>query len=226
VNLNTASKHLLTYVSGLGPALAQGIVKYRQENGMFKDRNEVKKVARLGDKAYEQAAGFLRIANGDNPLDNTAVHPESYHIVNDMANKLGVTLADFIQQKSLRNQVNLNNYVNEKIGLPTLQDIMKELDKPGLDPRGEAKTFNFADIHDFNDVHQGMVIPGIITNVTNFGAFVNIGVKQDGLVHISHLSNKFVKNPHEVVKVNQEVQVKVIEVDIERKRIMLSMKEA
>ncbi len=225
VNLNTASKHLLTYVSGLGPTLAQNIIKYRQENGMFKQREELMKVARVGDKAYEQAAGFLRISNGENLLDNTAVHPERYNLVQKMASDLGVTLDVFIRDKDIRKQINIHQYITETIGLPTIQDIMKELDKPGLDPRGEAKSFSFADIHTFDDVHTGMIIPGMITNVTNFGAFVNIGVKQDGLIHISHLSNKYIKSPQEVVKLNQEVMVKVIEVDKERKRIMLSMKE-
>jgi protein Tex len=225
VNLNTASKHLLTYVSGLGPTLAQNIIKYRQEHGMFRKREELLKVARVGDKAYEQAAGFLRIANSENPMDNTAVHPESYSLVTKMAKDLGVTLDAFIGNRELRKQIVIGNYVTEKIGLPTLQDIMKELDKPGLDPRGAAKSFSFADIHSFDEVYTGMIIPGLITNVTNFGAFVNIGVKQDGLIHISHLSNKYIKSPQEVVKLNQEVLVKVIEVDKERKRIMLSLKE-
>ncbi|MEZ5059354.1 MAG: Tex family protein [Saprospiraceae bacterium] len=225
INLNTASKHLLTYVSGLGPSLAQSIVQFRAENGAFQSRNQLKKVPRLGDKAYEQCAGFLRIREGKNPLDNTAVHPESYHIVEQMAKDQGVGIEDLIKDGSVRKQVDLKKYVTDKVGLPTLTDIMKELEKPGLDPRGNAKSFEFGNVHSMEDLHPGMVLPGIVTNLTNFGAFVDIGVKQDGLVHISQIANKFVKNPADVISLGQEVQVKVIEVDIPRKRVNLSMKE-
>lgn len=225
VNLNTASKHLLMYVSGLGPALAQNIVNHRDTNGLFNSREELKKVSRLGSKAFEQCAGFLRIRAAKNPLDNTAVHPESYHLVEQMAKDLGVSVADFVKDKTLRQQININRYVTPSVGLPTLQDILKELDKQGLDPRGEAKVFEFADVHSLEDLKVGMILPGIVTNITNFGAFVDIGVKQDGLVHISHLANRFIKNPNEIVKLQQQVQVKIIELDIARKRIMLSMKD-
>ena len=225
VNLNTASKHLLTYVSGLGPSLAQNIVAFRSENGPFNSRKQLKKVPRMGDKSFEQCAGFLRIREGENPLDNTAVHPESYHIVEKMAKDLGVTVHELIRKPELRKQIDLKKYVTETAGLPTLNDIMKELDKPGLDPRGEAKAFEFGNVHSIEDLSVGMVLPGIVTNITNFGAFVNIGVKQDGMVHISQLANKFVKNPADVVSLNQEVMVKVVEVDLARKRVQLSMKE-
>ena len=225
VNLNTASKHLLTYVSGLGPSLAQNIVNFRAENGAFKTRNQLKKVPRLGDKAFEQCAGFLRIRESSNPLDNSAVHPESYPIVESMAKDLGVKIADLIQNKALRQQIKLDKYVTPKVGLPTLTDILKELDKPGLDPRGEAKSFSFGNVHKIEDLTVGMVLPGIVTNITAFGAFVDIGVKQDGLVHISQMSNRFIKNPNEAVKLRQEVEVKVMEVDAARKRITLSMKD-
>lgn len=225
VNLNTASKHLLTYVSGLGPSLAQNIVNYRTENGAFKTRSQLKKVPRLGEKAFEQCAGFLRIREAANPLDNSAVHPESYPIVESMAKDLGVKIADLIQNKPLRQQIKLEKYVSPKVGLPTLTDILKELDKPGLDPRGEAKAFSFGNVHKIEDLTVGMILPGIVTNITAFGAFVDIGVKQDGLVHISQMSNRFIKNPNEVVKLRQEVEVKVMEVDAGRKRITLSMKD-
>ena len=225
VNLNTASRHLLTYVSGLGPNLAQQIVSFRTENGAFTSRSQLKKVPRLGDKAFEQCAGFLRIRDAKNPLDNTAVHPESYPIVERMAADAQVKVVDLIQNKLLRQQIVLKNYVTEKVGLPTLTDILKELDKPGLDPRGEAKAFTFGDVHSVNDLRTGMVLPGIVTNITAFGAFVDIGVKQDGLVHVSQMANRFIKNPSEVVKLRQEIQVKIMEVDVARKRIMLSMKD-
>ncbi len=224
VNLNTASKHLLTYVSGLGPALAQNIVNYRSEIGQFHSRKELKKVARMGEKAFEQSAGFLRIREGENPLDNTAVHPESYHVVEKMAKDAGVNITDLIKKAELRRQIDLKNYVTATVGLPTLTDILKELDKPGLDPRGEAKSFEFGNVRSMNDLSVGMVLPGIVTNITAFGAFVDIGVKQDGLVHVSQLANKFVKNPADVVSLQQEVTVKVVEVDLARKRIHLSMK--
>lgn len=225
ININTASKHLLTYVSGLGPSLAQNIVTYRSENGPFASRVQLKKVPRMGEKAFEQCAGFLRIRDGKNPLDNTAVHPESYHIVEQMAKDLGVKVPELIRQPELRKQIDLNKYVSETVGLPTLTDILKELDKPGLDPRGEARAFAFGNVRTLEDLSIGMVLPGIVTNITNFGAFVDIGVKQDGLVHISQLANKFVKNPADVVSLNQQVTVKVTDVDVLRKRVQLSMKE-
>lgn len=225
VNLNTASKHLLTYVSGLGPQLAQNIVNYRAENGAFSSRQELKKVQRLGAKAFEQSAGFLRIPNAENPLDNSAVHPEAYAVVTKMAADLGCTVQDLMKEKSLRDQINLNNYVTDKIGLPTLTDILKELDKPGRDPRQQIKVFEFApDIRTVDDLNEGMVLPGIVTNITNFGAFVDVGVKQDGLVHISQLADQFISDPNQIVKLHQHVQVRVLEVDKARKRIQLSMK--
>lgn len=225
VNLNTASKHLLTYVSGLGPSLANAIVKYRTENGLFSARKDIKKVPRLGDKAFEQCAGFLRIRESKNPLDNTAVHPESYHIVETMAKDLGVNVQELIKNAAIRKDIKLQKYVSETVGLPTLNDIMKELDKPGLDPRGEAKAFTFADVHTIEDLKVGMILPGIVTNITAFGCFVDIGVKQDGLVHVSQMSNRFIKDPNEVVKLRQEVEVRVTEVDAARKRIALTMKD-
>lgn len=225
VNLNTASKHLLTYVSGLGPQLAQNIVDYRAEHGAFETRDKLKKVARLGAKAYEQAAGFLRIRNAKNPLDNTAVHPESYKVVKQMADDLGCGMSDLINDKHIRSKVNLNRYVTDAIGLPTLTDIINELDKPGLDPREQLKAFEFADgVYSIDDLYEGMVLPGLVTNITNFGAFVDIGVKQDGLVHISQLADKYISDPNEVVKLQQQVKVRVVEVDRVRKRIQLSMK--
>lgn len=225
VELNTASKHLLTYVSGLGPALAQNVVDYRQEIGKFKSRNELKKVPRLGAKAFEQAAGFLRINGAKNPLDNSAVHPESYAVVQQMAKDLNVTVDQLIENASLRKSIELKKYVTATIGLPTLNDILSELEKPGRDPRAALEEFSFADVHKIEDLHQGMILPGIVTNITAFGCFVDIGVHQDGLVHISQLANKFVKDPNEVVTVHQKVKVKVTEVDANRKRIALSMKD-
>jgi uncharacterized protein len=226
VHLNTASKHLLTYVSGLGPQLAKNIVEYRAQNGAFKSRDELKRVPRLGEKAFEQCAGFLRIAEAENPLDNTAVHPESYHIVEKMAADLGCSVVDLINNEELRTKINLEKYVTNKVGLPTLNDIMQELSKPGRDPRKAIKVFEFADgIFSIDDLKPGMVLPGIVTNFTNFGVFVDIGVKQDGLVHISQLANRYVSNPLDVVKLHQHVKVKVLEVDIPRKRIQLSMKD-
>ncbi|MEY3322449.1 MAG: hypothetical protein RLZZ417_2032 [Bacteroidota bacterium] len=226
VNLNTASKHLLAYISGLGPALAQNIVKYRTENGPFKARKELKKVPRMGEKAYEQSAGFLRIRNGEHPLDNTAVHPESYSIVEKMAKDLGCSIDELIKQSNIRKQIKLNQYVTEKVGLPTLNDILKELNKPGLDPRGEAKAFSFADgIHTIDDLRTDMVLQGIVNNITNFGAFVDIGIKESGLVHVSQMANRFIKSPSEVVKLNQEVTVRIVEIDYARKRVQLSMKD-
>jgi uncharacterized protein len=227
VNLNTASKHLLTYVSGLGPQLAQNIVNFRKENGPFIARKELKKVPRLGDKAFEQCAGFLRIPNAKNPLDNSAVHPESYPVVEQMAKDLGTTVNDLLKAEEYRKKIDLKHYVSENIGLPTLQDIIQELAKPGRDPRTTIQVFEFSkDIFKIDDVKPGMILPGIVTNITNFGCFVDIGVKQDGLVHISQLANKFISDPNEVVKMHQHVKVKVLEVDAPRKRIQLSMKEA
>ena len=224
INLNTASKHLLTYVSGLGPSLAQNIVQYRAENGTFPSRAALKKVPRLGDKAYEQCAGFLRIREAKNPLDNTAVHPERYALVERMAAELGCRVVDLVQDKALRQQIDLGKYVQGDVGLPTLQDILKELEKPGLDPRGAAQSFAFGNVHGLDDLHPGMVLPGIVTNITNFGAFVDIGVKESGLVHVSQLSDQFVRNPLEVVQLGQQVMVRVVEVDYARKRVALSMK--
>ncbi|WP_119079254.1 Tex family protein [Chitinophaga alhagiae] len=225
VNLNTASKHLLAYVSGLGPSLAENIVKYRRENGAFKNRKELKKVTRLGDKAFEQCAGFLRIENGDNPLDNSAVHPERYPLVEAIAAKQQCTVADLIGKEDLRKQVNIKEFITEEAGQLTVEDILKELAKPSRDPRDEIAIFEYAEgIKSMEDVKPGMTLPGVVTNITAFGAFVDIGVKQDGLVHISHLSNKFISNPNEAVKLNQKVTVTVLEVDIARKRISLSMK--
>jgi uncharacterized protein len=226
VSLNTSSKHLLTYISGLGPQLAQNIVDYRKENGAFKSRKELQKVKRMGDKAFQQAAGFLRIENGDNPLDNSAVHPESYHIVEKMAKDLNCQVIDLIKDESLRKQIKLENYVTNDVGMPTLNDIMSELAKPGRDPRKGIKIFEFAEgINKMEDLYEGMVLPGIVTNITNFGAFVDVGVKQDGLVHISQLANRFVSDPNEIVKLHQHVKVKVLEVDIARKRIQLTLKD-
>ncbi|MCB9315026.1 MAG: RNA-binding transcriptional accessory protein [Lewinellaceae bacterium] len=224
INLNTASKHLLTYVSGLGPVLAQNIVNYRAENGAFRHRAELKKVPRLGDKAFEQSAGFLRIRNADNPLDNTAVHPERYTLVEQMARDLGCTVADLITDRNLRQKLDLQRYVKGDVGLPTLKDILKELEKPGLDPRGTAQAFEFGNVHSIEDLSPGMVLPGIVTNITNFGAFVDIGIKDTGLVHVSQLADKFVKDPATVVKLNQQVTVRVLEVDMQRRRVSLSMK--
>jgi uncharacterized protein len=225
VNLNLASKSLLTYVSGLGPAIAQNIVTYRNENGAFKSRAQLKKVSRLGDKAFEQCAGFLRIPNAKNILDNSAVHPESYGIVEQMAKDLSCAVADLISNESLRKQIDPKKYVTEKAGLPTINDILKELAKPGRDPREQIKAFEFANVKKMDDLTEGMILPGIVTNITKFGCFVDVGVKQDGMVHISQLANKFVNDPNEVVKLQQQVQVKVMEVDLARKRISLSMKE-
>ncbi|MDR0845770.1 MAG: RNA-binding transcriptional accessory protein [Tannerella sp.] len=225
VNVNTASKHLLTYVSGLGPQLAQNIIDYRKENGAFPSRKALKKVPRMGDKTFEQCAGFLRIPDAENPLDNSAVHPESYYIVAQMTKEMSVTVSDLLKNESLRKQIKLDKYVTGTVGLPTLNDIMQELAKPGLDPRTQAKVFEFAqDVHRPEDLQAGMVLPGIVTNITNFGCFVDVGVKQDGLVHISQLADKFVSHPSDVVKLNQHVRVKVTEVDLSRNRISFTMK--
>jgi uncharacterized protein len=225
VNVNTASKHLLTYISGLGPVLAQNIVDYRKENGAFKSRSQLKKVPRMGDKAFEQSAGFLRVDGAKNPLDNSAVHPESYYIVEKMAQDQSCEVNDLISSSDIRAKVNIQQYVDGQTGIPTLKDIMDELSKPGRDPRSQIKVFEFAkDVFKISDLKPGMVLPGIVTNITNFGAFVDVGVKQDGLVHISQLADRFVKDPNEVVKLHQHVKVKVLEVDVARKRIQLTMK--
>jgi len=225
VEVNTASPQLLAYVSGLGPGLAKAIVKYRDENGPFSSRVGLRKVSRLGPKAFEQAAGFLRISGAKNPLDASAVHPESYPIVKAMAHDLAATVADLISSKELRNRIDPAKYMTETVGLPTLKDIMSELDKPGRDPREGFEVFSFTEgVEKIGDVRPGMKLPGIVTNVTAFGAFVDIGVHQDGLVHISELADGFVKNPHDVVKVHQKVTVTVRDVQIDRKRISLSMR--
>ncbi|PIE57290.1 MAG: hypothetical protein CSA33_09145 [Desulfobulbus propionicus] len=226
VDVNTASVSLLTYVSGLGPGLAANIVAYRKENGSFLSRKQLLKVPRLGAKAFEQCAGFLRVRGGKNPLDNSAVHPERYSVVDQMARDLGCTVAELIQNSGLRKQIDVQKYVSDTVGLPTLTDILKELDKPGRDPRTTFTAFSFAEgITALTDLEPGMLLPGIVTNVTNFGAFVDIGVHQDGLVHISQLADRFVRDPNEIVSVRQHVQVRVVEVDIPRKRIGLSMKK-
>ncbi len=224
VEVNTASPHLLTYVSGLGPQLAQNIIEYRTQNGPFRSRKELMKVKRMGDKAFEQCAGFLRIRHAENPLDASAVHPESYNIVEKMASDLGCSLKELVSDAEKRKNIRPEKYVTTTVGLPTLKDIMQELAKPGRDPRSEIKEFSFADIRSMEDVKEGMVVPGIVTNITKFGAFVDIGVKQDGLVHISHMADRYVEDPSKVVKLHQHVMVKVIGVDLQRKRIQLSMK--
>ncbi len=226
VNVNTASKHLLTYVSGLGPALAQNIVDYRRENGAFTSRAQLKKVPRLGANAYEQCAGFLRIPNAKNPLDDSAVHPESYKIVEQMAKDSHCTVAELVKDKQRQREIDIHRYVTDDIGIPTLSDIMKELEKPGRDPRGAAETFEFDPrVHEIGDLQVGMTLPGIVTNITKFGAFVDIGVHQDGLVHVSKLANRYVSDPNEVVKLHQHVTVVVTEVDVLRHRISLSMRD-
>jgi uncharacterized protein len=225
VNLNTASQHLLNYISGLGPQLAQNIVDYRKENGLFASRDELKKVPRMGPKAYEQAAGFLRIPDGKNPLDNSAVHPESYPIVKKMASDLKRNISDLIQNEELVAQIDLQKYVTAETGLPTLNDIKNELLKPGRDPRKPIKVFEFADgIFSIEDLREGMELPGIVNNITKFGAFVDVGVKQSGLIHISEMADRFVSDPNEIVKLQQHIKVRVKEVDVTRKRIQLSLK--
>ena len=225
VNLNTASKHLLTYVSGLGPSLAQNIVDYRTENGPFASRKELLKVPRMGAKAFEQCAGFLRIPGANNPLDNSAVHPESYAIVEKMAKDMKCTVADLIKDKELRAKIDIKKYVTDTVGLPTLNDIMKELDKPGRDPRQQIQVFEFdKNVKTIDDLREGMELPGIVTNITNFGCFVDIGIKENGLVHISQLADKFVSDPTTVVSIHQHVRVKVLGIDHERKRVQLTMK--
>ena len=225
VNLNTASQHLLTYVSGLGPVLAQNIVDYRKANGAFTSRAQLKKVPRLGPAAYQQCAGFLRIPNAKNPLDNSAVHPESYGVVEQMAKDCHCTVSDLISQPDKRAQIDIHRYVSSEIGLPTLTDIMRELEKPGRDPREQIEEFEFdSSVQTIDDLHEGMELPGIVTNITNFGAFVDIGVHQDGLVHVSQLADRYVTDPTQVVRLHQHVRVRVIGVDLRRQRISLSMK--
>ena len=225
VNLNTASQHLLTYVSGLGPTLAQNIVDYRKENGAFTSRTQLKKVPRLGPSAYQQCAGFLRIPAAKNPLDNSAVHPESYAVVEQMAKDCHCTVSDLINKKELREQIDIHRYVTAEVGLPTLTDIMKELEKPGRDPREQIEEFEFdSSVQTVEDLHEGMELPGIVTNITNFGAFVDVGVHQDGLVHVSQLADRYVSDPTQVVHLHQHVRVRVIGVDLRRNRISLSMK--
>jgi len=226
VEVNTASRQLLSHVSGLGDSLAKNIVDYRSKNGPFNSREELKKVPRFGDKAFEQAAGFLRIRDAVNPLDRSAVHPESYALVYKMAEKAGAGITDLMEKEDLRKKINLKEFITTTVGMPTLTDIMNELAKPGRDPRVKFDFFEFEKgIHSIEDVKAGMILPGIVTNITNFGAFIDIGVHQDGLVHVSQLADRYVKDPAEVVKLNQKVMVKVLEVDIQRKRIQLSMKE-
>lgn len=226
VDLNTASKHLLTYVSGLNGTVAKNIVEYRARNGAFKSRDELKKVPMLGPKAFEQCAGFLRVPNAGNPLDNSAVHPESYHVVEAMAQKVNTTVEELIRKPELRKQIKAKEFVTETIGEYTIEDILKELEKPGRDPRPAIEEFSFAEgLSSMEDLKPGMQVPGIVTNITNFGAFVDVGVKQDGLVHISHLSNRYVSDPNEVVKLGQKVMATVLEVDTARKRIALSLKD-
>ncbi|MEG1748107.1 MAG: Tex family protein [Tannerellaceae bacterium] len=225
VNVNTASKHLLTYVSGLGPTLAQNIVNYRTEHGPFASRRELMKVPRMGEKAFEQSAGFLRISDGKNPLDNSAVHPESYPIVEQMAKDLHCSVEELINDKELKRQLKLEKYASDTIGMPTLLDIVTELDKPGRDPRQTIQVFEFdSSVKTINDLKEGLVLPGIVTNITNFGCFVDVGIKENGLVHISELADRFVSDPTQVVSIHQHVKVKVLSVDMGRKRVQLSMK--
>jgi uncharacterized protein len=225
VDVNTASKHILTYVSGLGPALAQNIVNYRSENGAFPNRKALLKVPKMGAKTFEQAAGFLRVTNSDNPLDNSAVHPESYSIVEQMAKDLRCKVADLMSNAELRAKINLQHYVTDQVGLPTLQDILRELEKPSRDPREQLEEWHFDEsVHSIDDLQIGMQLPGIVTNIANFGAFVDIGVHKDGLVHISEMSNRRINNPSEVVSLHQHVMVKVIDIDKQRGRIQLSLK--
>ena len=224
VNLNTASRHLLTYISGLGPTLAQNIVDYRAENGAFTSRKELMKVPRMGAKAFEQCAGFLRIPDAKNPLDNSAVHPESYSVVEHIAKDMKCSVEDLIKNKELRSQIDIKKYVTDKVGLPTLTDIMEELEKPGRDPRQAIKVFEFdKNVKTIDDLKEGMVLPGIVTNITNFGCFVDVGIKENGLVHVSQLCRQFVSDPTTVVSIHQHVQVKVVSIDRERKRIGLTM---
>jgi uncharacterized protein len=225
VNLNTASKHLLTYISGLGPTLAENITNYRKENGPFTSRDELKKVARMGPAAFEQSAGFLRIPDAKNPLDNSGVHPESYKIVKQIAKDLKCEISDMVRNETLVSQIELQKYVTEEVGLPTLTDIKNELLKPGRDPRKPIKIFEFAEgIRSINDLREGMELPGIVNNITNFGAFVDLGIKESGLIHISELADKFISDPNEIVKLQQHIKVRIKEIDVARKRIQLSLK--
>jgi uncharacterized protein len=226
VNLNTASKHLLSYVSGIGPSIAENIISYRNELGRFTSRKQLMKVPRLGSKAFEQCAGFLRIKDGDDPLDGSAVHPEAYKLVADMAADIGVEVKSLIGNDELIKKLELKKYITKDTGEHTLRDIVNELKKPGLDPRSEVQQFEFAPIYSIEDVKVGMIVPGAVTNITRFGAFVDIGVKQDGLVHVSEMAHKYITDPNEVLKLNQKVQVMVTEVDVARKRIALSIKQA
>jgi len=227
VNLNTASKHLLTYISGLGPQLAQNIIDYRKENGPFQSRKDLLAVQRMGPKSYEQAAGFLRIPGAENPLDNSAVHPESYPIVEKMASDLNCDIITLMKQAEVRARIDLSQYISGNTGLPTLTDIIAELAKPGLDPRQTVKVMEFDEkLKTINDLIPAMVLNGIITNITRFGVFVDIGIKENGLVHISEMSNQRISDPTQVVKINQHVKVKVLDVDLVRKRIQLSIKQA
>jgi uncharacterized protein len=224
VNLNTASKHLLTYISGLGPQLAQNIVDFRRENGAFKNRKQLMKVPKMGAKTFEQCAGFLRIPDSENPLDNSAVHPESYGIVETMAKDLKSTVAELIQNKELKKSIDLQKYITPKVGLPTLNDILQELEKPGRDPRSGIQVFEFdPNVKTIGDLHTGMELPGIVTNITNFGAFVDVGIKENGLIHVSNMADRYISNPAEVVSVHQHVKVRVIEVDAVRKRVQLKL---
>jgi uncharacterized protein len=225
VDVNTASKHILTYISGLGPTLAQNIVNYRSENGPFKSRKELLKVPKMGAKTYEQAAGFLRVTNSDMPLDNSAVHPESYAIVERMAKDMGCKVSDLMSEKSLREKIDLKRYVTEQVGMPTLKDIMQELEKPSRDPREQIEEWHFDEsVHTIDDLQVGMVLPGIITNISNFGAFCDVGVHKDGLIHISEMANRRISNPNEVVSLHQHVRVRVVDIDRARGRIQLSLK--
>ena len=216
ININTASQHILTHLSGLGPVLAKNIINYRSENGAYNNIKALLKVPRMGKKSYEQAAGFLRVVDGKNPLDNTGVHPERYSIIESMVKNNKCDISTFINNKDLRKSIDLNQYINQDCGRPTLLDIMKELDKPGLDPRGAAKPIQFSDhINSISDLNTGMILPGIVNNVTKFGAFVDIGIKESGLVHISEITTRFIKDPAEILSVNQDVTVKVLNVDID-----------
>ena len=227
VNLNTASKFLLTYVSGLGPVLAQNIIDYRKQNGAFRTRRDLMKVPRMGAKAFEQCAGFLRVQGGTEPLDNSAVHPERYALVQQMAKDCGCTVENLLNDNEKRKQIDINKYVSDSVGLPTLQDIMSELEKPGRDPRKPLTQFAFdPTVHEISDLRPGMILPGIVTNITNFGAFVDVGVHTKGLVHVSQLADRYVKDPTTVVSLHQHVMVRVQEVDLQRERISLSMKGA
>jgi uncharacterized protein len=226
VDVNTASRHLLGYISGLSATLAKNIVEYRQKNGPYSSRDEIKKVALMGPKSFEQSAGFMRIPGSSNPLDNSAVHPESYFVVQAMAKDLNCSVKDLIGDATLRKKIDKKKYISESVGEFTIEDILKELEKPGRDPREKAEEFRFDEtIRTIEDVKTGMTVPGIVTNITNFGAFVDIGVKQDGLLHISQMSNTYVSDPNEVVKLQQRLMVTVIEVDVARKRISLSLKD-